>query len=171
MICTVSSLVAPVSPCFLLKPSRRGRRGAKSCPAAPFSAAAVGARRGGPGAEVVGGSSWSRGSALEQNRTCPSPSRPAPRGGSPACGPHCCPREDCWVTGRFCSVASCQARVLLVLTQRDLRVFTSSDINLSGFIGRVTVPKSVKFKCVLSLFLYRIGKTCWRPTCTSLAEN
>ena len=81
------------------------------------------------------------------------------------------PREDCWVTGRFCSVASCQARVLLVLTQRDLRVFTSSDINLSGFIGRVTVPKSVKVKCVLSLFLYRIGKTCWRPTCTSPAEN
>lgn len=60
MICTVSSLVALVSPYFLLKPRHRGRGGAKSCPAAPFSVAAEGAYQGGPGAEVVGGSSWSR---------------------------------------------------------------------------------------------------------------
>ena len=146
MICTVSSLVALVSPYFLLKPRHRGRGGAKSCPAAPFSVAAEGAYQGGPGAEVVGGSSWSRtGPALP-------PADLPPKGGSPACEKHCCPCKDFWVTGRFCSVASCLARVLLVLNQRDLRVFTSSDINLSGFIGRVTVRKSVKFKCMLSYF-------------------
>ena len=54
--------------------------------------------------------------------------------------------------GRFCSVASCQACIILVLNQRDLCVFTSSDSSLSGFMGRETVPKSVMFRCILSYF-------------------
>lgn len=117
--------------------------------------------------EVVGWVLWSRAQLpwVDRGQT-PVSSWPSPRDWSPACGATLLPPWG--LPGHRVSTR----QVLFNSFMLGMRVFTSSDINLSGFIGRITAPKSVKFKCILFvLFLNRIGKTCWRPDCMSLAEN